>query len=311
MQKNIAIGADVGGSHISCAAVDLSTRTIIRETLTGMKVDTNRPAGEVIGGWAGALQNTMSKVPAASIKGIGFAMPGPIDYLNGVCFIKGQAKFENLYGMNLTDALRGEMKLPDGFPLRYINDASAFSVGEAWAGGAAGAEKSLSITLGTGFGSGFVHNRLPVVNGPDVPPTGAVYSLPFKGEIVEEWISTRWFLRTYKKNTGKDVAGVKELADMAHTDAAIMALFTEFGINLGLFLSDWLKRFGAEVLVIGGNISHAYSLFGKALDDTLRENNCKCRVVTSVLREDAALMGSAYLLDDEFWNSVKNILPLM
>jgi glucokinase len=90
-----------------------------------------------------------------------------------------------------------------------------------------------------------------------------------------------------------------------------MELFTEFGTNLGLFLSGWINRFGAEVLVLGGNISNAYNLFGDSLNSTLHEQNCHCEVTLSALKEDAALTGSAYLLDDGFWESVKHILPLM
>jgi glucokinase len=311
MSKNIGIGTDVGGSHISCAAVDLSTGIIMRDTLSSRKVDTNEAAHKVIEGWAEALSESMSKLPADRIKGIGFAMPGPFNYLEGVCYIKGQSKFEQMYGMNVAEALRAKMNLQESFLLRFMNDACSFSVGEAWSGGAAKAGKSLSVTLGTGFGSGFVSDRLPVVNGPDVPPNGAVYPLPFKGEMVEEYISTRWFLRSYKKLTGKDAAGVKELAGMAPSDERVMALFSEFGENLGLFLSVWINKFRAEVLVLGGNISNAYHLFGPSLNKTLLDQNCRCEVTLSVLKEDAALTGSAYLLDDGFWDSVKHILPLM
>jgi glucokinase len=90
-----------------------------------------------------------------------------------------------------------------------------------------------------------------------------------------------------------------------------MALFIEFGENLGIFLAPWLNRFKAEILVIGGNISYSYKLFGKTLVDKLREENCSCEVAVSQLKEDAALLGSAYLLDDDFWQSVQHALPLM
>ena len=91
----------------------------------------------------------------------------------------------------------------------------------------------------------------------------------------------------------------------------VMDLFTDFGDNLALFLAPWLKGFEAEILVIGGNISHAYNLFGDVFESRLKKENCKCKVALSKLKEDAALIGSAYLLDDEFWKSVQHALPLM
>jgi len=88
-------------------------------------------------------------------------------------------------------------------------------------------------------------------------------------------------------------------------------LFADFGDNAGLFLAPWLKKFRAEILVIGGNISLAYNLFGDVFEERLRKENCNCEVAISKLKEDAALLGSAYLLDDDFWKSVQHALPLM
>jgi glucokinase len=311
MKKNIAIGTDIGGSHISCAAIDLESGKILRDTLTEKAVDTRADADEIIKVWADALSSALTYVPIEKVKGIGFAMPGPFDYVNGICYIKGLSKYENLYGLNITDAIKEKLQLPDGFLIRYMNDASSFAVGEAWAGSAMKATRSLSITLGTGFGSAFINNRIPIVDGPEVPKLGCVYHLPYKGDIVEESISTRWFLRTYKSRTGNEIKGVKELAELAVSDKVAMSLFTEFGENLGIFLAPWLIKFNAEILIIGGNISYSFNLFGKPLLNKLREENCGCDVAVSELKEDAALLGSAYLLDDEFWRSVQHALPLM
>jgi glucokinase len=88
-------------------------------------------------------------------------------------------------------------------------------------------------------------------------------------------------------------------------------LFEEFGNNLGVFLAPWLIKFKAEILIIGGNISHAYNLFGNVFEESLKREKCKSKVALSTLKEDAALLGSAYLLDDTFWKSVQHALPLM
>jgi len=90
-----------------------------------------------------------------------------------------------------------------------------------------------------------------------------------------------------------------------------MGLFTEFGTNLGAFLAPWLKRFKAEIVVVGGNISHAYSLFGKIFENSLKKEGCSCKVALSELKEDAAFIGAAYLLDEDFWKAIQHALPLM
>jgi len=311
MKKSIAIGTDIGGSHISCAAVDLVSGKILRDTLTERSVNNQASAKAIIDVWADALSGVLKKVPFEDIKGIGFAMPGPFDYVKGICYIKGVAKYENLYGLNIADAIAKNLNVPEEFLIRFMNDASSFAVGEAWAGSAVKANRSLSITLGTGFGSAFISNRIPIVDGPEVPKLGCIYHLPYRDGIADDYFSTRGLLGRYKSITGSELKGVKELAALASSEKVVMDLFTDFGDKLGLFLTTWLKKFDAEILVIGGNISHAYNLFGDVFESRLKTGNCNCKVALSTLKEDAALLGSAYLLDDDFWKSVQHALPLM
>jgi glucokinase len=311
MNKSIAIGTDIGGSHITCAAIDLVSGNILRETQSERAVNNQALANEIISVWTDALSSTLALIPLGEVKGIGFAMPGPFDYIKGICYIKGVAKYENLYGINITNAISTGLNVSEDFLIRFMNDASAFAVGEAWAGSASKSVRSLSITLGTGFGSAFIRNRIPIVDGPDVPRLGCFYYLPFRDGIADDYFSTRGLLGRYKNATGKELNGVKELAVLAASDRIISDLFTDFGDNLGMFLAPWLNRFNAEILVIGGNISLAFSLFGDALKDRLKVENCNCEVALSKLKEDAALLGSAYMLDDDFWKSVQHALPLM
>ncbi len=309
--KNIAIGTDIGGSHISCAAVDLDSGKILKDTLSERPVNNQASAEEIFSVWSAALSSAMAMVPADQIKGIGFAMPGPFDYVKGICYIKGVAKYESLYGINVATAIADRLKVPEGFLIRFMNDASAFAVGEAWAGSAAHFARSLSITFGTGFGSAFISDRIPVVDGDLVPKLGCIYHLPYRDGMADDYFSTRGLLGRYKYISGKELSGVKELASLAVSDKKVADLFTDFGVNAGIFLAPWLNRFGAEILVIGGNISNAYDLFGEAFEMSLKNEKCTCRVSLSELKEDAALMGSAYLLDDNFWKSVQHALPLM
>ena len=311
MKRNLAIGADIGGSHITCAVVDLVSGNILRDTISERKVDNQAPAVEIIRVWAEALSASLGRTDPGKVKGIGFAMPGPFDYVKGICYIKGVAKYEKLYGTDVGRAVAEVLNVKGDFLIRFMNDASSFAVGEAWAGSAVSFRKSLSITLGTGFGSAFIADRIPIVDGPLVPRIGCVYHLPYRDGIADDYFSTRGLLGRYKAATGRDLPGVKELAALASTDNIVRDLFNDFGDNLAMFLAPWLTGFGAEILVIGGNISHAWDLFGDVFEGRLRKENCESQVALSKLKEDAALLGSAYLLDDEFWQSVQHALPLM
>ncbi|NLJ42034.1 MAG: ROK family protein [Bacteroidales bacterium] len=311
MKKKLAIGVDIGGSHISCAAVDLDTFNILDETRTDRAVDNKEEADVIIGVWVQALKDVIDKIPEGSLKGIGFGMPGPFDYVKGISYIKGVAKYEKLYGHDIKSAISRRLGFHNGFPVRFMNDVSTFAVGEALVGKASKAERSMSVTLGTGFGSAFIAGKIPIVDGPEVPKLGCVYHLPYGDNIADDYFSTRWFLGRYKKMTGVELNGVKELTSLASSDKRVMDLFSEFGTNLGIFLAPWLNKFRAEIVVVGGNISHAYNLFGEIFENSLRHEGCRCRVALSELKEDAAFIGAAYLLDDKFWKDIQHALPLM
>jgi len=311
MKQNLAIGVDIGGSHISCAAVDLNSFRVLKETRTEKAVDNKAEANQIIMVWVQALKDVIKNIPSDSLKGIGFGMPGPFDYVKGISYIKGVAKYENLYGCNVKNAISDSLGFHGDFPIRFMNDVSTFAVGEALVGKAAKAERSISITLGTGFGSAFISNRIPIVDGTEVPKLGCVYHLPYGDNIADDYFSTRWFIGKYKKLTGKELSGVKEFAKLAGTDKIVMDLFTEFGTNLGIFLAPWLKKFKAEIVVVGGNISHAYDLFGGIFENSLMNEGCSCKVALSELKEDAAFIGAAYLLDETFWKDIQHALPLM
>jgi len=311
MKQNLAIGVDIGGSHISCAAVDLKSFRVLHETRIEKAVDNKAEASQIIGVWVQALSEVIEKIPENSLKGIGFGMPGPFDYVKGISYIRGVAKYEKLYGCNIKNAISDDLNFHDSFPVRFMNDVSTFAVGEALVGKAAKAERSMSVTLGTGFGSAFIANRIPIVDGSEVPKLGCVYHLPYGDNIADDYFSTRWFIGRYKKLTGRELKGVKEFAELAGTNKVVVDLFAEFGTNLGIFLAPWLKRFRAEIVVVGGNISHAYNLFGDIFENSLKKEGCNCKVALSELKEDAAFIGAAYLLDEKFWKDIQHALPLM
>jgi glucokinase len=237
------------------------------------------------------------------------AMPGPFNYSRGIALFRGLPKFGKLYGLNVCQAL--QTGLDTGLPVRFMNDASAFAVGEAFAGSGKGFARLLVITLGTGFGSAFLENGIPVMDREYVPDRGYVYNLPYKEGIADEYFSTRWFVGSYKKLTGKELGGVKELVDLAGNDEVARDLFDEFGYGLGTFLSPWLKAFNADALVAGGNISKAWPIFGHAFQRALENDDIKLATAVSELKEHAALLGSAHLLVDQYWEDMKDVVKLM
>lgn len=299
--KKYALGVDIGGSHISSVLVEVETGRMVPGSIAEQNVNNQASADEILNDWAIALRKTMNCTAIDDLAGIGFAMPGPFDYKTGVALLKNVAKYDSLYGINVGDELKKRLNLPAEMPFRYLNDALSFAVGECWTGKAAGYKNVVAITLGTGFGSAFLTNGIPIIEGDRVPPMGYVYHIPYKSSIADDYFSTRWFISEYEMRTGRKCSGVKEIALEAKSNDEAQQLFSDFGRDLGLFLAPILRTFVADCLVIGGNISGAYSLFGKSLHKALNFQDVSVDITISELMESAAMVGSSRLLDEKYW----------
>ncbi len=301
--KTLSIGVDVGGSHVACAAVSLQRGELLPDTLSRVDVDSMGPSADIFGAWAQALNVTLARIDATKLAGIGFAMPGPFDYRNGIS--KMEHKFPELFDKTIADELNPLLE-SEPLPMRFLNDATSFAVGEAWLGRGKNARKLVVATLGTGFGSAFIDDGVPVVERDDVPEEGCLWYLPYADGIADEYFTTRWFVKHYGEVSGREVSGAKEVAEAARAgETTAQGVFDQYGRGMGEFLGPWLAKFEADTVVLGGNIAGAHDLFGPAL-----ETACPgVRFKVSSLGENAAMIGAARLLDDTFWAQVSAQLP--
>ena len=290
------LGVDIGGSHISAAWVDAGA--VLEETFYRSRIDAGGSAPEVIRGWAAAIRGCMDKLPARSPRGIGIAMPGPFDYARGVSLIEGVHKYERLLGLNVREALLDELGMD--IPLLLENDAACFGLGEYHNGKAAGASRVLALTLGTGLGSVFIRDGRICGDGPDVPPGGFLYAVPFKEGIAEDYISTRGLLGAYVQRTGVGLDNVEALAARALTgkDPAALSVFSAFGMHLGHVLEPWVQAFRPDCVVLGGAIRKASDFFLPSLQSILSVAGLQTPIYLSDRIEFAALEGAASLLAD-------------
>jgi len=299
--KKLSLGIDIGGSHITCQLIDLQNMEGVIPKVR-FSVNGNVSKEEILMNWTDAIFAAVDSYEMDSLSGIGFAMPGPFDYKKGVAwFDKNVDKFHDLNGVDIKSELLRRLALPNDFPIRFLNDASSFAVGEANVEPTSKYNRIIALTLGTGFGTTFIKNGLPVAGIDGIPDDGFLYHIPFKKSIADEYFSTRWFLKEYKKLSGEDIPGVKELAELAKTDLKARELFAKLGNNLGEFLTPWIQKFNAECIVIGGNISKSYSYFRSEMENQFHQAGIDIFVCQSVLDEDAALIGSAKLSDNEFY----------
>lgn len=294
MNKEYALGIDIGGSHLAIAIVDIANRTIIEDTRVRVKMKSSKPAKPMLKKIVKSITKCI-KLFGKPIYGIGVSIPGPLDYENGVSKIYNCNKYDSFFGVNIKNHLYHKLKdyITSPEHIVFENDANCFVLGASWENAWEG-KAITAITLGTGIGSGFMNNGEIVTLGDTVPPRGEVYNMPFKGKRAEDWISVNWFLNTYEDKYGAKIKNVKKIADLAETSEKSKEIFNAFGNNLGTFLNPVLEKFNTDFLVFGGSISKSYHLFQSEFEKCF--NNKLPNVHISGDTEDAAIMGAVQKL---------------
>ncbi|MFD2285943.1 ROK family protein [Pedobacter petrophilus] len=274
---NIVIGADIGGSHISAGLIDLSGRCLLNNSFLKRKVDATASKQEIISSWASVILELVDAAPE-KITHIGLALPGPMDYENGIILIKDQKKFRSLYRVNVKDELRGAMN-KFGLTIHIENDALCFLKGELFHKLIEQDQNALGLTLGTGLGS------TTCINGEFTDAN--LWCQPFRSGIMEDYLSTQWFITKYHTMTGKYIRGVKELLEQDQDAGLVASIFEEFGDNLCNVISLMCGRNKFDHIFLGGNISNAFYLFSHRL------TSLKVEVHRASLGEKSAILGAA------------------
>jgi len=293
LNNKYVLGIDIGGSHITAGLVDIQCRSIIESSVIRRKVDRHAPAKEILDTWAGTIREVEALYPG-TFQHIGFAMPGPFDYKNGICLIKGFDKYEALYNMNIREALAERLDLlPEN--LCFRNDAEAFLEGELFCGAARGFCHVIGITLGTGLGSATSHYGVTV--------DAALSVLEYQGQKIEEFVSTRGMVAIYQQLTGVVLTDALAICDRFYTDPMAAKAIELFCGHLSWFLRYFIDQEKPEVLVIGGNIAQAYILFIGTLRRQLANVSVFPVIVHAMLGENAALIGAASSLERKLVSS--------
>jgi glucokinase len=278
------VGAlEIGGTHVSAGRVDVVRERVDPSGIRRIPLGADSSRDELLG----AISRAALEVALPEISRWGVAVPGPFDYARGVSKIRGLAKLDALYGVDLRDRLSRALGAAAN-QMRFVNDAQAFVLGEWWAGAAKGHARAIGVTLGTGLGSGFLADGYLIVSGPDVPPEARLDLVPFRGRSVEDVLSSRGIVAAF----GQTVE-VAEIANRARDDPNARAVFREFGSALGEFLGPWLDRFAPTCLVFGGSITRGWDIFADAFLDACPEAARLRRCGPADRLDEAPLLGAA------------------
>lgn len=300
------IGVDIGGTHISSSAVNLNTGEILKESECDLELSHEWSKELILEKWSSCINQTLSTLDVSQkLHGIGFAFPGPFNYTEGISMM--DHKLVSLYKCNITTELKPLIDHGEDYVFRYINDASAFGIGECWVGMGRLDNRVILCTLGTGFGSVFMDEGQPIITRHDVPSEGCLWHLKFDQGIADEYFSTRWFVGEYQKINNKTIHGAKEIFDSIQ-ETVSQEIVQKFTDNFTKFIGPWVQKFNADKLILGGSISKSLDLFKETLEANFHDSGITVTIQESSLKEKAAIIGAAKILDDVFWSKIKNSL---
>ena len=279
------LAVDAGGTFFKYVLLDMQCRPI-DGTAAGIDAHSSDDAPVIHAAYRRLCRCALDAADALglNIARIAVSTPGPYNYAGG--FSMMPHKFKAIRGISVIPWFH-EI-LPD-CPVSFMSDANAFLLGEALDGAAREASSPLGITLGTGFGFASMKGRRLLV-GESLIPYGVLWNRPFRDGIVEDYVSRRAIRARYQSlKHCSDLPDVREIADRARQgDAQALETFRQAGRFLGEILASPVREYGADLIVVGGQIARSHDLFFNEARDRLA-----CPIVCAMHIDDAALRGAA------------------
>ena len=295
--KKRTIGIDLGGTTASF--IDMfSPADVIAEK----RIDTPSTIGEVVEALSETVKSMVSSAKSGVPVGVGLAIAGQVNHLKNSIIFSPNLPFKEEY------PLGAELEKRVGLPVRLENDANAAAIGEKVFGAAKEMDDFISITLGTGLGSGiFTGGKL--LRGAEstggeaghivLDPAGPVCNCGNRG-CLEAFCSGVALSRMAKERFGKSKSG-KEICDAAvGGDEEAVKILREAGSRLGDGLVSLVNIFNPEAIFFSGSLASAPEVyletaFKKAREKSFGTFGKNLRLEISLFKDTIGVIGAAAL----------------
>jgi glucokinase len=302
MQKNCAIGIDLGGTNMRVALISREG-TVVRKV--------KEPVSEDL---QGSLLHAIAGLFSDEVAGIGIGVAGLIGKHNGRVLLS-----PNLQAVEQIDLIN-EIRTKFPVPVRIENDANAAAFGEMWAGAGRTLSSFVLLTLGTGIGGGIVHEKKLL----NVPAEIGHMSISADGEkcpcgnagCLESYASGRAILSqavsalekgresilgeycggNFYKLTTEDI-----LRAALDGDTLGREIWKNAGRHLGIGMANMINLMGPDAVILAGGLVVAWDIYvqeaiREASRRAFRELYDRVKIIPAMLADDAGIIGSAGLV---------------
>ena len=304
----VALGVDLGGTHVRAALVD--ARGAIRaraEERTDAAGGPDRVLAQIKRLTDGVLADAPEEVV-----GIGVSTPGPVDTIAGVA-----QDIPTLAGF-VGYPLRAELQKQYPFPVILENDGIAAAVGEWRFGAGRGLDNIVYLTVSTGIGGGVIadgrvlRGRMGMaghIGHMSIAPDGALCPCGGRGCFEAYGSGTALAARarmaavgcgdTVLGRDGGGIDGRSVFAAARDGDRLANQLIDEEAEILGRGITSLLHIFSPDIVVVGGGLSDEFERLRPGMRSyvatfampAFRDVN----VVKAALGQNSGLVGSAAL----------------
>lgn len=314
-----AIGIDVGGTNTKFGIVDRDGNIIVQDRI----LTNGQPTVQgFINELYEKLEPMIKKVGTVSeFAGIGMGAPNG-NYYTGNIEHAANLKWKGIV------PLASMMSEKFGMRVKLTNDANAAAMGEMIYGTAKGMKNFITITLGTGVGSGIVVDG-KIVLGHDGFAGELGHTVVRPGGRMHKGTGIRGTLESYASATGVRETALEiletdpnnnsilknfppeEITSQTVYDCAIkgdeiaLKIFESTGQILGEALANFIMFSSPEAIILFGGLTKAGDLILNPTIKAMEANliqvfKNKIKVIFSELKEaDAAILGASALIWEE------------
>lgn len=309
------VGIDIGGMSIKIGLVNEDKQIVARKVIPTRSDELT--AEQVIGNMADALLELLEEhqVSVKECQSIGVACPGMVDNEKGLVLYSNNIRWEYVPMREIL-----QKKIP--LPMYLANDADAAALAEVIAGAAKDKDNAILLTLGTGVGGGVILNRKifsgKLVGGCElghvvIKAGGKPCTCGRKG-CLESYASATALMELAKEKASEYPASMmNRLADGGKIDGRIVfeaekqgdeaakQVVEQYEEDLSIGIANFVNIFRPEVIILGGGVSAQGAYLTDALQKKVKEmcyggDICEVPdIVTSELKNDAGIIGAAYL----------------
>ncbi len=282
MSNHLAVGVDLGGSHVNAGIVDMNAN-IISSSEKDIKKG-KKPRDIILDDIYGVINSCLEMIDKKRkfVKGIGIGIPGRTDSKKGVCVYAPNLNWHNV---PIRDILQEKTDLP----IYILNDVRGMAVGEKVFGNGKGVDNFVSVAMGTGIGGGIVMNGMLYLGAHEgageighitIDPEGPLCGCGNKG-CVEAHSSgpaivarATKMLPEYPESilTKEPYLSPKIIFDAASQgDQLALKIWEDTGVYLGRALAAIATTVNPQRVLFSGKVARALDFFLPALKKELKE----------------------------------------